>query len=180
MCSSDLQPGFYSAGMSDIEDNDLNVPFIVGGTYIYSPDLQFVLGVGVDANRKYPVVPGGGIRWKLSSQWVLDAVLPTPRLEYSLNEQLTLYAGATLKDETFRMGQGFGGLGRREDLSRAVFDYTEIRTGAGFDWKLASALTLTGEAGYVPYREFDFFRTQIRYHQDQGAPYGTISLHGAF
>jgi hypothetical protein len=41
-------------------------------------------------------------------------------------------------------------------------------------------VTLTGEVGYQPYRNFDFYRADIRYHQDGGAPYGTISLHGAF
>jgi hypothetical protein len=39
---------------------------------------------------------------------------------------------------------------------------------------------LTGEVGYQPYREFDFYRAHVRYHQDNGAPYGMISVHGAF
>lgn len=175
----EAQPGFYGAGMDDVEGNDFNIPFVIGGTYIYSPDLQFVLGIGVDVNRKYPVLPGGGIRWKIASQWVLNAVLPTPRLEYELNQQLTLYVGATLKEQTFRMGGNFGAGGRPE-LNRAVFNYTEVRTGLGFDWKISPDLSLTAEAGYMPYREFDFFRTDIRYHEERGAPYGTVSLHGAF
>ena len=39
---------------------------------------------------------------------------------------------------------------------------------------------LTIEGGYVPYRQFDFHRTEVRYHNESGAPYGAVMLHGAF
>ncbi len=176
----EAQPGFYGAGTSDLEMDDLNVPFIIGGTYIYSSDLQFVLGVGVDVNRQYPVVPGGGIRWRFASQWVLNAVVPTPRLEYEWNRSLTVFAGATIKDQTYRMSERFGRLGGQPDLNRAVLDYSEVRVGLGFDWKINNWLTLSAEGGYVPYRQFDYHRTEVRYHNVHGAPYGTVALHGAF
>src|SRR5437764_5799818 len=95
------QPGFY--GTDDFESQDVNVPFVIGGTYIYSPNLQFVLGIGVDIERKYPVLPGGGVRWKIARQCVLNAVLPTQRLEYQLNKDLTLYAGGAAKETIFRV-----------------------------------------------------------------------------
>jgi hypothetical protein len=41
-------------------------------------------------------------------------------------------------------------------------------------------MTLSAEAGYQPYRDFDFYRADVRYHQEGGAPYGTVSLHGEF
>lgn len=176
----EAQPGIYGAGMDDLEWDDANIPFIVGGTYIYSPTLQFVLGVSVDVNRQYPILPGGGVRWRFAPQWVLDAVLPRPRLEYEVNPQFTLYAGAVIKSQTFRMNDGFGTAGGDPELDHAVLNYTEVRTGMGFDWKITPALTLSLEGGYLPYREFDFHRTEVRYHHEQGAPYGTIALHGAF
>ena len=176
----EAQPGIYGAGMDDLDWDAANVPFVVGGTYIYSPDLQFVLGVGVDVNRKYVVAPGGGIRWKMASQWVLNAVMPTPRLEFSMNPQVTLFGGAVIKSQTYRMSDDLGTAAGQPELDRAVLTYTEIRTGVGFDWKIAPAITLTAEAGYLPYREFDFHRTDIRYHHESGAAYGTIALHGAF
>jgi opacity protein-like surface antigen len=172
------QPGFY--GTDDFESQDVNVPFVIGGTYIYSPNLQFVLGIGVDVDRKYPVLPGGGVRWKIARQWVLDAVLPRPRLEYQLNKDLTLYAGATVKEANFRVGDDFGSTRGIPRLNQAVLTYGEIRTGAGADWKVSPVMTLSAEAGYQPYRDFDFYRADVRYHQDGGAPYGTISLHGEF
>ena len=52
--------------------------------------------------------------------------------------------------------------------------------GVGFDWKLTSFMSLSAEAGYQPYRNFDFYRADIRFHENGSAPYGMISLHGAF
>ena len=147
----EAQPGIYGAGMDDLEWDDANIPFIVGGTYIYSPTLQFVLGVSVDVNREYPILPGGGVRWKFAPQWVLNAVLPTPRLEYELNPEFTLFAGAVIKSQTFRMSDGIGTAGGLPQLDRAVLTYSEVRTGAGFDWKITPAITLTAEGGYLPY-----------------------------
>jgi len=172
------QPGFY--GTDNFESQDVNVPFVIGGTYIYSPNLQFVLGIGVDVERKYPVLPGGGVRWKIARQWVLDAVLPSPRLEYQLYKDLTLYAGGTVKETNFRVGDHFGDTRGIPRLNQAVLTYGEIRTGAGANWKVSSVMTLSAEVGYQPYRDFDFYRANVRYHQDGGAPYGTISVHGEF
>ena len=172
------QPGFY--GTDDFESEDVNVPFVIGGTYIYSPNLQFVLGIGVDVERKYPVLPGGGVRWKIARQWVLDAVLPSPRLEYQLNKDLALYAGGTVKETNFRVDNHFVNTRGIPRLNQAVLTYGEIRTGAGADWKVSSVMTLRAETGYQPYRDFDFYRANVRYHQDDGAAYGTISVHGEF
>jgi hypothetical protein len=172
------QPGFY--GTDHFESGDVNIPFVIGGTYIYSPDLQFVLGIGVDIERRYPVLPGGGIRWKIARQWVLDAVLPTPRLEFQFNKDLTFYAGGTLRETNFRVDDRFGTTRRIPRLNQAVLTYSEVRVGAGADWKVSPVMTLSAEAGYQPYRDFDFYRADVRYHQEGGAPYGTVSVHGEF
>jgi len=174
------QPGLYDSGLGHLDWDDFNLPFFVGGTYIFSPNVQLVLGVSVDVERKYPVIPAAGIRWKLGPQWLLNAVVPTPRLEYEMNRYLSLYAGATLKEASYRVDEDFGDSHGISRLNNAIVTYSEVRTGAGFDWKISPALTFTGEVGYQPYRDFDFYRAEVRYHQDGGAPYGTISLHGTF
>jgi len=177
---AETQPGLYNSGLGHLFWDNFNMPFLIGGTYIYSPDLQLVLGVSVDVERKYPVLPAVGVRWKIAPQWLLDAVLPTPRLQYELTRDVSLYAGATVRDATFRVDDEFGVSHGIPRLNHAVITYSEIRTGAGFDWKISPMVTFTGEVGYQPYRNFDFYRAEVRYHQDGGAPYGTISLHGAF
>jgi hypothetical protein len=175
----EAQPGLF--GTNHLEGSDFNVPFLIGGTYIYNPNLQFVLGVSVDVERKYPVLPGAGIRWKIARQWVANAVLPTPRLEFQPSKDLTLYLGANIKETNFRVSDDFGDThGRKSQLNDALLTYSEVRTGLGIAWKTSSMLTLTAEAGYQPYRNFDFYRTEVRYHEDGSAPYGMLSLHGAF
>ena len=174
----ELDPGVY--GTNNLDLDTLNVPILIGGSYIYRPDLQFILGISIDFERKYPVLPGAGVRWKLNRQWVLNAVLPKPRLEYNPYKDLELYVGANIKETNFRMDDRFGSSHGIPRLNNAVLTYNEVRTGVGFDWKLLPAVTMTAEAGYEPYRNFDFYRANVRYHEHGSAPYGMISLHGAF
>ncbi|MGI8890303.1 MAG: hypothetical protein ACR2G0_05905, partial [Chthoniobacterales bacterium] len=93
----EAQPGFYGTNFDQIDGDSFNVPFVLGGTYIYSPEIQLVFGVGVNFQSRFPVLPGGGIRWKFAPNWVLNAVLPTPRLEYQVNRNFTVFAGADIK-----------------------------------------------------------------------------------
>ncbi len=174
----ETQPGFY--GTNNFDSDQINAPFIAGGTYIYNPNLQFVLGVSVDVEREYPVIPAAGIRWKLARQWVANAVLPTPRIEYEATKAVTLYAGANIKQTNFRVDDDFGTNHHIPSLDHAVLSYSELRGGIGVDWKVSSIATLSAEAGYQPYRSFDFYRAEVRFHEDGSAPYGMLSLHGAF
>ena len=173
-------PGLYQSGLGHLDWDNFNLPFLVGGTYIYSPNLQFVLGVSVDVERKYPVIPAAGIRWKIAPQWLLDAVMPTPRLQFEMNRYVSLYAGATVKETNYRVDDEFGRSHGIPRLDNAILTYSEVRTGAGFDWKISPIVTFTGEIGYQPYRVFDFYRADVTYHHQGGAPYGTISLHSTF
>ena len=174
------QPGVYDTEFNNLGWDNFNFPFLIGGTYIYSPNLQLVLGVSVDVERKYPVIPAAGIRWKIAPQWLLDAVLPTPRLQFEMSKNVSLYVGANVKQTSYRVDDDFGNANGMPKLNHAILTYSEIRTGGGFDWKISPSVTFTSEVGYQPYRNFDFYRAEVRYHQDGGAPYGMISLHGAF
>ena len=174
----EAQPGLY--GTNHLTFDEVNMPFIAGGTYIYNPNVQFILGVSVDIERKYPVIPAAGLRWKFSRLWVLNAVLPEPRVEFEASKNLTVYLGANVKETNFRVDDHFGDAQGNPALNHAVLTYGEVRTGLGADWKLSPNVILTAEAGYQPYRNFDFYRADIRFREDGSAPYGMISLHGAF
>ena len=174
----EAQPGFY--GTNRLDFDEFNVPFIAGGTYIYNPNVQFIVGVSVDVERKFPVLPAAGIRWKVSRLWLLNASLPEPRLEFEAAKNVALYLGATFKETSFRVADDFSNTRRNSRLNRAVLTYSEVRTGVGVDWKITPAVTLSAEAGYQPYRSFDFYRLDLRYHENGSAPYGMIQLHGAF
>jgi opacity protein-like surface antigen len=176
----EAQPGFYGTDFDDFGRDTFNVPFIIGGTYIYSSNLQFVFGIGFDAWRQTPVLPGGGVRWKFAPQWTLNAVVPTPRLEYEPNSNLLIFAGADLRMTNYRVEKNFGTLRGDPSLNHASISYEEARVGAGLEWKLSTAVKLSFEGGYIPFRNFDFHRTEVRYHQDGGAPYARIGFHAAF
>ncbi len=176
----EAQPGLYGTA-DDLDGETFNVPFIIGGTYLYSSDLQFVVGASVNFNRQFPVFPGGGVRWRVASQWLVNAVLPTPRIEFEYSPTAMFYVGADLKGSTFRVDQNFGTRQAGDfRLNNAWMDYTEIRVGIGTELKLSPEVKLSFEGGYVPYREFDYHRTPVRYHHEDGAAYGSVSFRAAF
>ena len=176
----EAQPGFYGIDFDDFGQDTFNVPVVLGGTYIFNSNFQVIFGVGIDALRKFPVLPGGGIRWKFAPQWVLNAVAPTPRLEYEPNSSLMLYAGADIRATSYRVEKNFGTMRGNPALNHAAITYEEVRVGGGLDWKLTSAIKVSAEGGFIPFRNFDFHRTEVRYHQDGGVPYGMFALHAAF
>lgn len=169
----EVNPGFYSAS-GNFSARDFNVPFIIGGSYIASADLQWIVGVSVDVNRAIPVFPAIGVRWKFADQWVLNGVLPRPRLEYLWSKELTLYAGGDLRNSTFRAGRDFGDAQGAPKLNRAVVSLTEIRAGVGASWKVSSWLSAEIEAGVVAYRDFDFHRADENYQSKTGGAYGQL------
>ena len=175
----EADPGFYDNGR-DIGFRDFNVPFQIGGSYIASETVQWALGLEVDINRQIPVIPAVGVRWALNDQWVLDAILPTPRLEYEWSKSLTLYLGGDVDDGTYRMDRNFGTAVGKPKLAGAVVEYDEARIGAGVSWKAIKGVTLELEGGYLPYREFDFHRANTHFSNDDGAAYGQMSLNAQF
>ena len=65
-------------------------------------------------------------------------------------------------------------------LNDAVLTYSEVRAGVGADWKIFSFATVSAEVGYQPYRSFDYYRADVRFHENGSAPYGMLSIRGAF
>jgi hypothetical protein len=173
----EFQPGFYGEKM---RARDLDLPILIGASYFYSADLQFMVGLSIDQERKYPVLPGVGFRWQMSRDWVADFILPTPRLEYSVNKALTLYSGAELQSNSYRMGSDFGTDHGDSRLNNAIVDYDQIRVGVGASWKLRKELTLELEAGFVPIQEFDFHRADVKARSTDVPPYGGVVLKFAF
>jgi hypothetical protein len=175
---TEVEPGIYS-DFRDISWRDFDAPLILGAVYLADADLQCFLGLRVDARCEYPVLPVAGIRWKFAGEWTLDLMLPNPRLEYEANERLTLYLGGGVEAGTFAVGGRFGSDHGQPRLDGAIVDYLELRLGAGCSWKITPSVTIEAEAGYVPYREFDFFYHNIDF-RSHNAPYGQIACHARF
>jgi hypothetical protein len=175
----EVQPGYYGAS-TDLRAGNFAAPIVVGASYFYSSDLQFVAGLSIDVNRKYPVLPGIGFRYKCNADWVLDLILPQPRIEYSLNSSTTLYAGGDLQGATYRTDTDFGDRHGNPKLNNAWIDYSQIRVGVGASVKIRPEVTLEVEAGIVPVQEFDFHRADVRASSTEIPPYGGIVLKAAF
>jgi hypothetical protein len=175
----EVEPGLYG-DFHDPDTGDFNAPFIIGVSYIASASLQWVAGVSVDVYRRYPVIPAVGVRWSVGSGVTINAVLPTPRLEYAWSKPLTLFVGAEFKDIAYRVGDDFGDKHGRPKLNEAIMEYDEVRVGAGFAWKAAPTVSLEMEGGYMPYREFNFHRAEFGMKTKRGAPYGQVALSAKF
>lgn len=175
----EAQPGFY--GDADLfRGRNLNVPFLLGGSYIASADLQWIAGLSVDIDREYPVIPAVGMRWKFADRWTLNAILPTPRLQYELRKGATIFAGGEIKSGTYRVGDETGRGFRAAQVSHGVVEYDEMRVGAGGEWKVSGSWTVTLEGGYMAYRDFNFHRADTRLETDSGAPYGQLAISARF
>jgi hypothetical protein len=172
-------PGFYGAN-KDLRARNIDVPVVIGASYFVSPDFQIAAGLSIDPERKYPVLPGLGFRYKCSADWVLDMILPTPRIEYNFNKSLLFYAGADLRSTSYRMEGDFGTAHGDPRLNNAIVDYEQIHLGAGASWKINSALTFEIEGGVVPIEDFDFHRAEIHASATDIPPYGGVLLRAAF
>lgn len=172
-------PGFYHGG-TELGANGLNVPVLFGGSYFVNADLQFVAGIELDVNRKYPVLGAIGVRWKFAPKFVLNAVLPAPRLEYSFSKSLTGYVGADIRETTYRMEGDFERSSGKRALNGAIVDHTQIRVGAGATWSVSDHFTVECEAGIVAFRELNYHRAEVGVTSDGYPAYGGISLKAAF
>jgi hypothetical protein len=175
----EAQPGFYGSYNNATADG-FNIPITVGGVYFAGADLQWILGALINKDNFWPVVPAVGARWNFTEGWVLNAVLPSPKLEYTVAKGVVLYTGFDIKGGTFRTPGDFGTNRGNTALNNAVLDYYEVRAGAGTEWKVLQNVTLDLSAGFLPYRTFNYTRVGTNYESDGGAAYGQVSLSARF
>ncbi len=191
---AELHPGVFGDS-TNVTGNDFDMPVQIGGTYLMSQNLQFILGIQIDLKSNYPVIGLPGVRWQFADKWVLSAIPPKPQLQYEVNNALTLYTGAELMGGTYQLNSAFGsnhghGPGTtNSQFNDNVVDYTEIHVGAGLTWKFMPNLSLDVSGGYVPYRNFEIHADKVGYdtrstgfHNSlgDGAPYASIGISGSF
>jgi Domain of unknown function (DUF6268) len=174
----EVEPGIYG-DFENINWRDFDAPLVIGGIYLASADVQWFFGLRMDVRCEYPVLPVAGVRWKLSDEWTLNLMLPSPRVEYQVNERLMFYAGTGIEAGTFATGETFGSDHGEPRLDGTIVDFLEFRVDAGASWKLTPGVTLEAEAGYMPYREFDFFEPDLDV-RSYNAPYGQVACHARF
>src|SRR5580704_7686283 len=176
----EAHPGIYSE-FHNFSWQDFNVPFEVVGTYFVSSDLIFIGGVYVDVDSDTPVFPIVGVHWKVSDKWVVQGVAPRPQLQYLLSDSVTLFAGADLREGTFRMDDQFGQERGIPKLNDAIVNYFEVRGGAGLTWKISKNVNLEVEGGGTPYRRFYYPRADgFKVKSEDLVPYLRVGLSPKF
>jgi Domain of unknown function (DUF6268) len=175
----EAHPGIYGS-FNEVTGRDFNMPIRIGASYFKSDRLIYIVGVSVDVNSDWPVIPAVGLYWKVSDHWVIDGVAPRPQLQYILSDKITLFAGADLQTETFRVDNEFGTARGIPKLNHAILDFWEIRGGAGLTWAVTGKVKLDLEAGTVPYRQFDFNRADFNMSSSSWSPYVRLGLSASF
>ena len=133
----------------------------------------------IDAKSQLPVMPALGVRWQMDESWTLNLQLPQPRLEYGINDQQLVYLGAGIKAGTFVVSEHFGNDHGNPRLNGATVDYTELRLGPGYSWKVFPTTTIEAETGFIALRTWDFFDQNVLLHS-RPAPYLQIACHVRF
>jgi Domain of unknown function (DUF6268) len=177
----EAHPGIYSE-FHKITGDDVNVPFEIAATYFASSDLLIIAGIHVDLWADTPVFPVIGVHWKVSDKWVIEGIAPRPQLQYLFSDKVTLFAGADLRETTFRVDENFGTPRGMPLLNNAILDYFEVRAGGGLTWKVSNNISLDLEGGCTPYRRFDYPRVNDGYKvkSEDFAPYFRVALSAKF
>ena len=175
-------PGLYGSGsLQNVSFKDFNVPFEIGGSYFVSTDLILIGGVLVDVNGDFPVYPAIGLHWKIGNKWVIEGIAPRPQLQYLLSDNVTLFAGADLREATFRMDEHFGQSRGIRKLDNAILEYWEVRASAGLTWKISKNISFDIEGGCVPYRRFYYPRADnFKVLSEDVVPFARIGLSAKF
>jgi hypothetical protein len=175
----EAHPGIYGS-FNEVTGREFNIPIRIGASYFKSDSLIYIVGLSIDVNSDWPVIPAVGVYWKVSDHWVINGVAPRPQLQYILSDNLTLFAGADLQTETFRVDNELGTSRGIPKLNHAILDFWEIRGGAGITWAITGKIKLDLEAGAVPYRQFDFNRADFNMSSSSWSPYIRLGFSASF
>lgn len=172
-----VRPGFYT--QNDFDEQSFDYPITIGGVITLQPDKLYVF-VGAYAaflRGSFPVLPLAGVVWEPCDQIKVFGVLPEPRVVFSVNKHLDLYAGAELSGGSFRTDENKGIV--PEKLSHAQVDYADYRAGAGVAYSVNKSFSVDLGAGVSVLREFVFDRAGENYRTDP-APFIRLELKAAF
>ena len=78
------------------------------------------------------------------------------------------------------MNDDFGISHNTPALNSSILDYWEVRGGGGLTWSVYKSLKLDMEAGFVPYRRFDYFRADVKAVSSDWFPYVRVGLSTKF
>jgi hypothetical protein len=158
-----LRPGFYFENDLTGSAWDIPIDFVTG-----LPVTQDISGIiGISAARFYHrPIPVLGISWLIRPAYRLNLAFPEPSFVIQVKPGVEARLGGTLIGSGYRLDPG---------SNYSKVEYTEYRVGPGVTAEVRPGVKLTGEAGYVTARRFDFFEESQRF-KTGGAPYVHLGI----
>lgn len=172
-----IKPGIYSDNY-DLGLSDVNVPTGIRLFHEHHPDLLWMIGLQFDPWHEIPVIPDIGFRWRFWYDFVLDARLPNPRLEYDLSDRWTTFAGFEWRGGTYRVSRNIVAGGGLPGTDNSTLTYRDLRVGGGFrfTWDDEEENYVSVSAGYSFQRRINYDRGGQTLKAG-GAPYVRLVLH---
>jgi hypothetical protein len=175
--SLEFNPGPYF--QDDVSGDSFDAPFKAFVTFPLKKDKIFaVIGVGGALYQDPIVAPGGGLIWLFTDQFRLEGVFPKPALVYNPNDDWEFRILGDLYFESYRTDDVVA-TQHKIMLHNAVVQYGEIKGGAQVTYSGLKPFDITLGGGITVYREFDFFRANVRAKTDP-APYVTLAIEARF
>jgi len=170
----EAMPGAYS-DFHDLSGDDFNVPLSLDVSYSIGPSLLVGAQLSVNPLRESPVLGAAGVRWRFSENWLLSLWFPRPRIEYQLDQGITLFGGITFSGGSFIVAEDFGSRRGRPDLDGETVDFREIRAGGGLRYAVDDRFGVELGGGWTLDRRYHFHERDLLLNGD-GAPYVQLSL----
>lgn len=168
-----LRPNL-SADSSSLSGNGFNVPMILSVGHRASATFSWDLGLTIDPEGRYAVLPLAGMRWDFAPGWTASVGFPQTGVAYHFSRALTFNAGARFQGGTYHVARSRGPV-----AGDTWLEYREVRLGAGFDYRFSPALSVTVDAGAVLDRRFDYFDRDYKI-DGKSAAYVTLALRARF
>ncbi len=178
----ETKPGVFFSDLNDVTTGSFDSPTVLAATFPIRKNIYGIVGVRGSLLSHYPVIPIGGLVWVVTDKLRLEAVPPEPRLIYSFSEKLDVFVGGDLLGESYRRDRNNRArLPLDRQFNNAVVEYNEYRIGAGVTLTPAKGLDIDLSGGYVPQREFYYYRTESdKRYQAHGAPYAKVAIKAEF
>ncbi len=171
--SAGLGPVLYR--LSDLDTGTLGLGGMIHAIWRMRPDLTLAFGIGFLPDSDVPVLPAAGLRWNIQTNLILNLMFPRPVLIYRAAPKLSLFAGADIKFAVFRTAEDLGDRIGQPRYNNALGTYRDFHLGAGVEYQIVRALSLSVEGGYSVGRQINYKRINQTVSFDP-APYAQAGL----
>lgn len=164
-----IAPGVYYT-RNRITKNSFDIPIRAVAGFKVRENLHLVLGLEADPFEEEPVIPIGGINWKINDQFNLRAVFPGPRFSYTPNKTLELFIAGDFVGGAYRNGPT-----NDRRTNNAILDYSAYRVDGGIGYNPKKGISIEATVGWSIARRFDYFHAGPAYIS-KTAPYAKIDV----